>query len=56
MCNDFVDMHKAQQWLLSPLAIIDAGLLPAQIVGLGLQKKSAPKFVWRGHRRIDLGR
>ncbi len=45
MCNDFVDMHKAQQWLLSPLAIIDAGLLPAQIVGLGLQKKSAPKFV-----------
>ena len=41
MCNDFVDMHKAQQWLLSPLAIIGAGLLPAQIVGLGLQKKRA---------------
>ena len=44
MSNDFADMHTAQLWLLSPLAIIGAGLLLSQIVGLLLQKKGIPKL------------
>lgn len=34
----------AQLWLLSPLAAIGAGLLLAQIMGLGLQAKGVPKL------------
>lgn len=33
-----------QLWLLSPLAIIGAGLLLSQIVGLGLQTRGVPKL------------
>lgn len=44
MSNDFTDLHLTQLWLLSPLAIIGAGLLLAQIVGLGLQAKGLPKL------------
>lgn len=44
MSSDFTDMHTMQLWLLSPLAIIGAGLLFSQIVGLLLHKKSIPKL------------
>jgi Kef-type K+ transport system membrane component KefB len=44
MSADFTDMRLAQLWLLSPLAVIGAGLLLAQIVGLGLQTKGVPKL------------
>jgi Kef-type K+ transport system membrane component KefB len=44
MSTDFADMHMAQVWLLSPLAVIGAGLLLAQIVGLGLQTRGVPKL------------
>lgn len=44
MSNDFADMHAAQLWLLSPLAIIGVGLLFSQIVGLLLHKKGVPKL------------
>ena len=44
MSNDFADMHTMQLWLLSPLAIIGAGLLFSQIVGLLLYKKGIPKL------------
>lgn len=44
MSADFADMRMAQLWLLSPLAVIGAGLLLAQIVGLGLQTRGVPKL------------
>ncbi|HJU71653.1 MAG TPA: cation:proton antiporter [Paucimonas sp.] len=44
MSADFADMRVTQLWLLSPLAVIGAGLLLAQIVGLGLQTKGVPKL------------
>lgn len=42
MNADFTSL--AQLWLLSPLAAIGAGLLLAQIMGLGLQAKGVPKL------------
>lgn len=44
MSADFADMRMTQLWLLSPLAIIGAGLLLSQIVGLGLQTRGVPKL------------
>ena len=44
MNADFTDMQTAQLWLLSPLAVIGAGLLLSQIVGLGLHARGIPKL------------
>ena len=44
MNADFTDLRLTQLWLLSPLAVIGAGLLLAQIVGLGLHAKGLPKL------------
>jgi Kef-type K+ transport system membrane component KefB len=38
------EFSGTQLWLLSPLAIIGAGLLLAQIVGIGLQTRGVPKL------------
>lgn len=44
MSADFADMRMAQLWLLSPLAIIGAGLLLSQIAGLALHSRGVPKL------------
>lgn len=44
MSNDLADLRLAQLWLLSPLAVIGAGLLLSQIVGLALHKKGVPRL------------
>jgi Kef-type K+ transport system membrane component KefB len=44
MNTDFADMHLAQLWLMSPLAVIGAGLLLSQIVGLTLHARGLPKL------------
>jgi len=44
MSNEFSNMQMAQLWLLSPLAIIGAGLLLSQIVGIALHTKGVPKL------------
>jgi Kef-type K+ transport system membrane component KefB len=44
MSADYADMRLAQLWLLSPLAVIGAGLLLSQIVGLMLHARGLPKL------------
>lgn len=44
MSADFAGAQLAQLWLLSPLAVIGAGLLVAQIMGLWLHAKGVPKL------------
>lgn len=44
MNANFTDLRMAEIWLLSPLAVIGAGLLLSQIVGLALQSRGIPKL------------
>lgn len=44
MSGDHADVRLAQLWLLSPLAVIGAGLLLSQVVGLLLHARGLPKL------------
>lgn len=44
MSPDFADIRASEMWLLSPLAVLGAGLLLSQVVGLWLHAKGIPKL------------